>query len=452
MINSEFLRVMSDGTVKQRHPISGNEVWTVPGRGNRPLGITGPAPQPVDPAEHDRLCAFCHTRYLETPPEKTRLVLKGGQWRQLEGVRAEELFDTVAEFRCIPNLFEILSYDYWHLNHGYELDAATAARRASYLSTPAGREHVLAVQKGKLRISGLSDAEIDALGEEEVISRASGFFGGGHDVVVARRHLVDGATDTSQLASSGTLTVEEHRQYIRFTISALQRLLETMPRARHVAVFQNWLKPAGASFDHLHKQLVAIDEYGGSNQRALTREIQQPGMFNTRVIQPAIHHDLVLAQNDHAIAIAGFGHRYPTIKVLSTSEVCDPWLMDPVEVDAMSDLVHAMHAATGADVPCNEEWHQRPHRVGIPLPWYINIKWRVSTLAGFEGGTKINVNTISPTMIKERLIPRLMELRERNIVSVGLIGDQCRISQHPLRYTRPNGLTPALTVRKAGLP
>ena len=38
--------------------------------------------------------------------------------------------------------------------------------------------------------------------------------------------------------------------------------------ARYVVVFQNWLKPAGASFDHLHKQLVAVDERGAQAEYA----------------------------------------------------------------------------------------------------------------------------------------------------------------------------------------
>ncbi|GAE69287.1 galactose-1-phosphate uridylyltransferase [Cutibacterium acnes JCM 18909] len=35
----------------------------------------------------------------------------------------------------------------------------------------------------------------------------------------------------------------------------------------------------------------------------------------------------------------------------------------------------------------------------MPVPWRIILKLRTSTLAGFEGGTKIYVNTISPTTL-----------------------------------------------------
>ena len=35
---SNYLMRMPDGTVKQMNPFTGTEVWTVPGRGHRPLG------------------------------------------------------------------------------------------------------------------------------------------------------------------------------------------------------------------------------------------------------------------------------------------------------------------------------------------------------------------------------------------------------------------------------
>ena len=72
---------LKDGTVKQLNPFSGTEVWTVAGRGNRPLGVVLPDPVPLDPALHGRHCPFCEARYLDTPPEKSRVVHhEDGTW------------------------------------------------------------------------------------------------------------------------------------------------------------------------------------------------------------------------------------------------------------------------------------------------------------------------------------------------------------------------------------
>ena len=99
---------------------------------------------------------------------------------------------------------------------------------------------------------------------------------------------------------------------------ALADLNRTNPYARYVVAFQNWLRPAGASFDHLHKQLVAIDEYGPLMTRVLGMLRDAPDLFNTTIADPAARDRLVIAENDHCIALAGVGHRYPTVEIYAT--------------------------------------------------------------------------------------------------------------------------------------
>ena len=431
-MTEDFLVNLPDGTVKQRNPFTGTEVWTAPGRGDRPLGVTHPDPHPLTERDLTHSCAFCSARYLDTPPEKQRLVRDGDAWRLLDALPADALFDTVADFRRVPNLFEILGYDYWHLNYGYVLPAPVRRRRDAYLASVAGRAHVLAVESGKLRASGV---DVAALGEDDILARASGFFGGGHDVVIARRHYVDGATDSTGLASSGTLTPEEHAQFIAFSADAARSKYDLIPAARYVVVFQNWLKPAGASFDHLHKQIVAVDEVGAQQEAAIQRATANPNVFNDDAVAVAQRNALVIAHNEHAVAFAGFGHRYPTIEVYSRSPEGVPWLQSPEEVRGMSDLLHAMHAATGADVASNEEWHYRPPGTTVAMPWRIMLKWRVSTLAGFEGATRIYLNTIAPGTLRARVVARLVDLREQGRIAAGLrLADEADLRPDPLLY------------------
>lgn len=430
----EYLTTMADGTVKQLNPFTGTEVWTVAGRGNRPLGLTHADPKPLDPDADGAHCAFCEKRYTETPPEKARLVRRDdGRYESLYRLSAGQLFDTVAEFRRVPNLFEILSYEYWHANYGYTLPTRVAARRESYLGSPAGLDHVLKVIAMKLRASGRTQAQIDEMSIEERIEAASGFFGGGHDVIVARRHYLPGATTDADVAASGTLTPDEHEHFIAFTIEAIGALYDNNRYARYVAVFQNWLKPAGASFDHLHKQLVAIDEHGTQHQATLQRLRANPNLFNEVAANYASYRNLVIAENDHAVAFAGFGHRYPTIEIYSKSAHPDPWEQAPEEVRGMSDMIQAMHAATGPDVPCNEEWHYRPSDVDLPQPWRVMLKWRISTVAGFEGATKIYLNTIDPVTLRDRVVNKLFGLR-----ASGRVADNLKVAfEAPCR---PNSL------------
>ena len=431
--SDEAILRLSDGTVKQRNLLTGTEVWTVPGRAHRPLTRPG-SPAPV--IDHDldgHHCAFCSGRYLETPPEKARIVRTSeGEWEILHGLGAEELGDTVAEFRRIPNLFEIVSYNYWHLNHGHVPSEAERRRMAEYLASPQGYDHVMNVVRARFLASGGSIEEFEELSDSEKLTQANGFFSGGHDLIVGRRHFVDGAKDTSQLASAGTLTPEEHFQYMSMTVRAMRDLYDLDPAVKYVVAFQNWLKPAGASFDHLHKQLVAIDEFSTQTHDEIERVRTYPGIYD-ELLKIAATRGLVLAQNDHAVAMAGFGHRYPSLAIWPLHAPAEPWEYSPEQLRGISDLVHAMHAATGAEVPCNEEWYYRPPSSSIPMRMRILIKWRISTIAGFEGGTRIYLNTIDPWSVHQRMLERLVVMRDECSIAPMKLGEECKVTPLLLR-------------------
>ncbi|MGB8021850.1 MAG: DUF4921 family protein [Candidatus Nanopelagicales bacterium] len=443
----QSLRRLPDGTIRQVSPLTGTVVWTVPGRSNRPFRSMVPPARGLSEGERDSSCAFCPRRYLETPPERSRLVLDADAteargstarepWRILRHVPAEQLDDTVAEYRRVPNLFEILTYDYWHANHGYEIPAQVDARAHEYVRTPAGREHVLAIMRTRLQAAGATPEQVADEPEARLLERSLSLFASTHDVVIARRHFIDGATCDDELASCADLTPLEHDAYLALALDTLRCLDRANPFARYVAVFQNWLRPAGASFDHLHKQFVAIDEYGPQLEREIELLSGDCELFNTVVADPAARARLVIAENDHALALAGVGHRYPTVEVYSTGQVNLPWEHDASQRRGVSDLLHACHAATGRLVATNEEWHYRPVGSRVPMPWRINLKWRVSTLAGFEGGTRINVNTIDPFTLRERMVAELHRLRTSGRIAAMSIGDECTHRLGALGYAR----------------
>lgn len=421
----DAIRRLADGTVKQRNLLTGTEVWTVPGREHRPLT---PPKVDIEPIDHDKdghFCAFCQGRYLDTPPEKTRLVLDDdGSWQELGSLRAEQLDDTVAQFRRIPNLFEIVSYNYWNLNHGHVPSETEHRRMAEYLASSEGYDHVINVVRARMRASGMDEGELAAMDDSALLSYANGFFSGGHDVIVSRRHFTDGATHTDQLAGSGTLTPEEHYQYVAFTGRAMADLYGLDPSVKYVSAFQNWLKPAGASFDHLHKQLVAIDEHSVQTEAELTRLRNDPTIYQ-QILHVGTTRNLILARNDHALLMAGFGHRYPSLAIWPLGDAVNPWEAPEEVVRGVSDLLHAAHAASGVEVPCNEEWYHRPPDVSTPMRWRILLKWRISTIAGFEGGTRIYLNTLDPWAVSRLVLPRLQELRAQGRIAADLrIGEE----------------------------
>ncbi len=431
---ANYLTRMPDGTVKQINPFTGTEVWTVPGRGNRPLGNHGRAGAPLDAEKARVACAFCLPRMLETPPEKARLVPSGAGFATVRGIAPERLFESEPAFRRIPNLFEIVSFEYWAKNYGYRLPEAAAAHKEAYLASEAGRRHVATLIDTRLKLSGRSEADIAAMELEEKFALANAFFGGGHELIIAKRHFVDGARTDDQLASSGSMSADEHFQYTRFTIEAVRDLYLSNRYVRYVVVFQNWLSAAGASFDHLHKQLVAIDERGAYNEAEIRSARANPNIYNDVAVNFAGYRNLVFAENEHAIAFAGFGHRFPTLEIYSKSARSQPWNHSADELRAMSDLIHACHAAMGPGIPCNEEWHYKPPDADTPMPWRVHIKWRISNPAGFEGGTHIYVNTIDPEGIRDKMVPRLLALRAEGAIGPMRIASECACVPNCLKY------------------
>jgi galactose-1-phosphate uridylyltransferase len=426
---------MPDGTVKQINPFTGTEVWAVPGRGSRPLPNQIPVTATkIQKKDFEDYCSFCPARVFETPPEKSRLIKRNGTYVKLDMVSPDQLFNTAPEFRRTPNLFEMVTLDYWRKNYNYRLTDAKRRWKESYLGNPAGLKHVLEILDYKLRMSGRTREQIEKIPVEEKLPLSDAFFGGGHELIIARRHYRDNAEWDSQLCFSGDLTEEEHYWFAKFTIDAMMDIFENNRYVRYISIFQNWLRPSGASFDHLHKHLVAIDDWGASLERQIRMLREDPNVFNDYGANFAARHNLVFAENDYALAFAGFGHRFPTIEVFSKSNHTRPYQHTDEELRGFSDLVHACNAATGAEISSNVEWYYTPIDAVYEMPWHVLIKWRINVPAGFEGGTSIFINPLTPIDLRDRVVPRLYKLRDEGRIRGIRIAEECRITPNPLKY------------------
>jgi galactose-1-phosphate uridylyltransferase len=430
----DYYQTMPDGTVKQVNPFTGTEVWCVPGRSHRPYTQHPHPPERLKKANEGRACPFCFKRLFETPPEKSRLVKSGEKYLIQDYVRPGDLLKRKPLFRRIPNLFEIVSFSYWQKNFGFTPCGKVAKWKAAYLSSPRGRRHAEALLQAKFALSGKSEADFRELCDDAKLDLLNAFFAGTHEVITAGGHYILGAKTDHELFSSGDMTPEEHYQYMRFTLHAMEEIRKNNPYVRYVSVFQNWLKPAGASFDHLHKQLVGLDEWGVSIKREIAMVRKRPEIYNDMAVNFAVEHGWVAAENDHAIAFADFGHRYPTLAIYSKSKRSFPADLDAAELRGFSDLVHACHAAMGRHISCNEEWYYRPKDLNAPMPWHILIKWRTLTTAGFEGGTRIYINPYSPERICGLIVPQLEKLALSGKIAPVRIGNCSVSSKNCLKY------------------
>lgn len=429
--NQYFIR-MQDGTIKQINPFTGTEVWTVPGRASKPITNETPASaKKIEKKHEEDFCNFCITKMMNTPPEKERLVKEGGVYSYIQDLLPDNLDETVPEFRRIPNLFEIVTMEYWKKNFGYKFPEKIEKRKREYLADSRGFDHVTKVIDMKLKLLGRDPGMVS---NDEKMEYADAFFAGGHELIVGKKHYIDKAEYDTQLCSSGELTPEEHFQYLKFTIHGMQDIYDNNRHIRYISVFQNWLKPAGASFDHLHKQLVAIDEWGVSIEREIQLVRKNPNIYNEMGLNLAINFNLIVAENDYAVAFSDIGHRFPTISVFSKSSRHYPYEMEDAELKGFSDIVHAVHAALTNQTAVNEEWYYSPKDSIDVMPWHILLKMRINTPAGFEGGTKIYINPMDPYVLRDRIIDRLIELKAQKKISDMKIGEECGVKPNALKY------------------
>ena len=144
-------------------------------------------------------------------------VAADGTASTLEGLLASQLAVGTPELRSFANLFEIVSQRYWRTNHGARTPDGVHARAQAYVAEPEGRAQVEALLAARVSAAG---TQLPASGSPTWWQDVDDLFAGSHDVVVARRHLVDGAQLAGDLAGAGTLDVAEHRRFVAFTVEA----------------------------------------------------------------------------------------------------------------------------------------------------------------------------------------------------------------------------------------
>ncbi|MBN2498330.1 MAG: DUF4921 family protein [Deltaproteobacteria bacterium] len=435
----QFLHEMPDGTLKMTNPLTGRTAWWVPGRSGRPIENRQTEYARGEIREPEDYCAFCPVNLRQTPPEIDRRIYDGNQCRTVSRPMPSDMGQQPFLFRRVANLYEIVTLEYWRRNYDYRGLARRREWAAAYKNDPAGREHLLELIRTKrknLRAVGEDMPEISA---EAMLTEADSFFLGCHQLISAYRHYRVGAdkSDTIQLCGSGCMTPDEHFEYFQFTADSIRDIYECNRYVRYVVAFQNWLAPAGASFDHLHKQLVGLDDWGTSISREVLASRSDPNFYNAQVVNFSSYNNLVMAENQHASLFADFGHRNPTAAVYSKSHHLRPFEHSPEELRGVSDLVHACHAAQGPKMSCNEEWYYQPRDCLEKIPFHVLIKWRVSNPAGFEGGTRIFINPMRPTDIRDQIVPELFRLRaEGRIAHTIQIAEECPVQPNSLRYNR----------------
>jgi UDPglucose--hexose-1-phosphate uridylyltransferase len=177
-------------------------------------------------------------------------------------------------------------------------------------------------------------------------------------------------------------------------------------------VFKNSGPRAGASLEHLHSQLVALDFVPPFMQAELAAAEAATDPFGD-LLRAARSAGRIVAEAGGVVALVPPAPRQPYETWLVPTDP-EPFLhaTTPARIDAVAELTRMFVArldqlVAGADY--NWWLHQLPFgRYAAPglaakWHWHLEILPRLSPLAGFELGTGCHVTTVSPQDSARRL-------------------------------------------------
>ncbi|WP_229023096.1 galactose-1-phosphate uridylyltransferase [Actinomarinicola tropica] len=181
-----------------------------------------------------------------------------------------------------------------------------------------------------------------------------------------------------------------------------------LPQVAYTQAIVNFGREAGASLEHPHAQLLGIpfvpleidDELVGFRRFASARHDPAVCLLCTTLSVELAADQRVVEADDDAVAVAPYWSGAP-YEMLVVPRVHDPRLHTAPVASLrgvgrlLRTAIHRLHRVLG-DVAYNVVIHTAPHHHDVHYHWHIHLLPRTSTLAGFEQGTGVLINTMSP--------------------------------------------------------
>jgi len=228
---------------------------------------------------------------------------------------------------------------------------------------------------------------------------------GGHEVIVdTRRHADELATmPKSQLEAIIRTYCQRYKYW------------HNDPRIAYVLIFKNYGLAAGASLAHPHSQLVATPiippRISQELEEAKTYYEQEKKCIYCEPIkiEENAKRSRKIWENDTIVALCPFASRFPC-EILILPKV-HAAAFDDLSEEEIGDLAQVLrNIFKRVDIVLNDPpYNLMIHSAPLRLPgllyyhWHIEIIPRITMPAGFEWGTGIYINVISPEDAAEAL-------------------------------------------------
>ena len=229
---------------------------------------------------------------------------------------------------------------------------------------------------------------------------------GAHEIVVETPHH---GVSLAELPAGQLVHILEAYQ-------ARYQALSGKHEIKHVSVFKNHGWAAGATIQHAHSQIVAtpvIPQLVWNNMQGQVqyREYRDACVYCSIVETERALNERLIVANDHFVALSPFAARYPfEMWVVPQRHTASFAYMSTDERLALAQILHIVLSRLA------EELDDPPYNYTIFSPpceldkdelfhWHMEILPRLSVIAGFELGSNMYINTISPEEACKHLRP-----------------------------------------------
>jgi UDPglucose--hexose-1-phosphate uridylyltransferase len=168
-------------------------------------------------------------------------------------------------------------------------------------------------------------------------------------------------------------------------------------------------REAGASLEHPHGQLLGIPFVPGeiADEEAGFRRFGESCLLCTMAEAEHQAEHRVVIDDERVLVVCPYwsGAPYEMLVMPRTHEVhlVNTSPPDVVAVGrAIRDALALLRSKVG-DAAYNLVFHTAPHHHDGPFHWHVHIVPRLTSLAGFEQGTGVMINIVSPELAARHL-------------------------------------------------
>jgi UDPglucose--hexose-1-phosphate uridylyltransferase len=328
--------------------LSGLPVILAPGRAERPEGFQLPASEPKGPD----MCPFCEGREDRTPPE-VYATRPGGGDPDTPGWTT----------RVVPNLYPALGG-----GGGESMATATRGEAGAFASSG---DPLLASRRS---------------GEPDLFSSRPA--GGAHEVLISTpRHV--------------TALHELDAEQFAAAVATWRERMRAHAEASYVQLIVNEGGGAGASLEHSHAQLYALDFVPAAVARerervgAYAERTQGGGLLSDILSEEVRRRERLVAIDDEAALICPWASRSPfELRVVPRRE--SPSFAEDEVGAAMIHTALRLLAERFGHSPELNLWVRTAPRRTEHFHWHVDIAPRLSIKASFEFATGVDINIYPP--------------------------------------------------------